>query len=77
LKWASLLIPALDLRGSDLIQRNPQQPDWRDGLGACGLIAADILAARELAKNIRPIILRLIPESFLEEARQLVTAKKV
>ncbi len=76
LRWASLLIPGLGLRGSDLIQRNPEQPKWRHGLGACDLIAADILAADELPKNIRPIVLRLVADSFLEEARQLVTAEK-
>ena len=74
LKWASLLIPGLGLNGSDLIQRNPEHLDWRDGLAACELIAADILAAREMSKNMRPIILRLIPDSFLQEARKLVGA---
>jgi DNA-binding transcriptional regulator YhcF (GntR family) len=77
LKWASLLIPALGITGSDLIQRNPEQPKWRLGLGACDLIVADLLAARELPKNIRPIVLRLVPDSFLREARKLVTAEKV
>jgi DNA-binding transcriptional regulator YhcF (GntR family) len=77
LKWASLLIPVLGLTGSDLIQRNPEQPKWRQGLGACDLIAADILAARDLPKSIRPIVLRLVADSFLQEARKIVTAEKV
>jgi GntR family transcriptional regulator len=76
LKWASLLIPALGLAGSDVIQRNPEQPKWRHGLGACDVIAADILAAGELAKSIRPIVIRLVPDSYLLEARELVTGKK-
>ncbi len=71
LKWASLLIPALGLAGSDLIQRNPEQSKWRQGLGACDLIAADILAARELPKSISPIVLRLIPESYFQELARL------
>lgn len=77
LKWASLLIPALGLPPGDLIQRNPEQPKWRNGLAACALIAADILAARELPENVRPIVFRLIPSSFLHEARQLVTVEKL
>ncbi len=77
LKWASMLIPALGLAGSDVLQRNPALPGWRDGLGACDLIAADILAARELPKTLCPIVLRLVAESFLGEARRLVTAKEV
>jgi len=77
LKWASLLVPVFGLAGSDLIQRNPEQPEWRHGLGACDLVAADIVAARELSKAMRPIVLRLVADSFLQEARQLVTAEKV
>jgi DNA-binding transcriptional regulator YhcF (GntR family) len=77
LKWAALLTPVLGLTGSDLIQRNPEQPKWKHGLVACDLIAADILAARELPKNIRPIVLRLVQDSFLDQARKLVTAEKV
>jgi DNA-binding transcriptional regulator YhcF (GntR family) len=73
LKWASMLIPALGLKGSDLIHRNPQHPRWRQGLAGCDVVVADLLAARELAKTIHPIVLRLIPESFL---RKLVTAEK-
>jgi len=76
LKWAAMLVPALGIGGSDLIQRNPEKSSWRNGLGACGLIAADLLAARELSKNTKPIILRLIADSFLQEARTLVTAHK-
>ena len=77
LKWASLLIPALGLTGSDVIQRNPETPKWRHGLAACDLIAGDILAVRELPKNIRPIVVRLVADSFIQELRQLVTARKV
>ena len=77
LKWASLLAPALGLAGSDLIQRNPDDANWRRGLAACGMIAADVVAVRELPKNIQPVVLRLVAAPFLEEARQLVTAGKV
>jgi hypothetical protein len=77
LKWASVLIPVLGLVGSDLIQRNPEQPKWRHGLGACDPVAVDIVAARELSKSMRPIVLRLVADSFLQEARQLVSAEKV
>jgi len=77
LKWASLLTPALGLQGSDLIQRNPDQPNWRRGLAACGMVAADVLAVRELPKSFRSVVLRLVAGPFLEEARRLVTAEKV
>jgi DNA-binding transcriptional regulator YhcF (GntR family) len=67
LKWASLLIAALGGLGDDVIQRSPEQPNWKDGLAACDLIVADVLAAAELPKKIRPTVLRLVPESFLKE----------
>jgi DNA-binding transcriptional regulator YhcF (GntR family) len=77
LKWASMLIPALGLAGSDLIERNPDQPNWLEGLAACDLIAADVVCAKELPKKFRPIVLRLVSDAFLERTRQLVTAEKV
>jgi DNA-binding transcriptional regulator YhcF (GntR family) len=73
LKWASLLIAALGGSGNDVIPRNPSLPKWRDGLAACDVVVADVLAAAELPKQIRPLVLRLIPDSFLEEARGLVS----
>jgi DNA-binding transcriptional regulator YhcF (GntR family) len=73
LKWASLLIPGLQHSSSEVIQRNPEQANWRDGLAACDMIAADIVAARELPENIRPVVLRLVSEAFLHS---LVTPKK-
>jgi DNA-binding transcriptional regulator YhcF (GntR family) len=75
LTWASLLIAALGGSGSDVIQRNPDQPKWTNGLAACDLIVADVLAAKDLPKHIRPTVLRLIPDSFLKETRQLVRAE--
>jgi DNA-binding transcriptional regulator YhcF (GntR family) len=77
LKWASLLTPVLGLTGSDLIARNPAHPKWQEGLAACDLIVADILAIRELPKSIKsPMTLRLIADAYLPKARELVTAEK-
>jgi hypothetical protein len=59
--------------GNDVIQRNPVPPKWRNGLAACDLIVADVLAAKQLPKHIFPTVLRLVPDSFLNEARKLVT----
>ena len=75
-KWASLLITALGGSGNDVLRRNPDQPKWLDGLAACDLVVADVLAAAELPKKIRPVALRLVPEAFLEEIRRRVTVEK-
>jgi DNA-binding transcriptional regulator YhcF (GntR family) len=77
LKWASLLIAALGGSGNDVISRSPLEPKWREGLAACDVVVADVLAAAELPKQIRTIVLRLIPDSFLQETRRLVTVEKV
>jgi hypothetical protein len=76
LKWASLLITALGGSGNDVLQRNPDHAKWRDGLAACDLVVADMLAAAELPKKIQPVVLRVVPEAFLEEIRRLVTVEK-
>ena len=77
LKWAALLITALGGSGSDVLPRNPEKPGWRDGLQACDLVVADVLAARELPRQFKPIVLRLVPEEFSRELRGLVTVEKV
>jgi DNA-binding transcriptional regulator YhcF (GntR family) len=71
LDWASRLIPVLGLDGSDVIRRNPTDSDWRRGLAGCDIVAADVLAARELPRGTHAVLLRLIPESFLDEVRRL------
>jgi DNA-binding transcriptional regulator YhcF (GntR family) len=76
-KWAALLLPALGLPDSDLIQRNPEEPNWKDGLAACDLVACDLLSAQELPKQIRPLVLRLVSDSFLRDAGKLVTPEKL
>jgi DNA-binding transcriptional regulator YhcF (GntR family) len=75
LTWASLLIAALGGSRSDVIQRNPDRPKWKNGLAACDLIVADVLAAKELPKHIHPTVLRLVADSFLMEAPNLVQVR--
>jgi hypothetical protein len=77
LEWSSKLLAALGLPGMDIVQRNPSQPDWRRGLAACDIVAADIRTALELPKKIKPTVFRIVANDFLAEARELVTAQKV
>ncbi len=77
LEWSSKLLAALGLPGMDIVQRNPSQPDWRRGLAACDIVAADIRTALELPKKIKPTVFRIVADDFLAEARELVTAQKV
>jgi DNA-binding transcriptional regulator YhcF (GntR family) len=77
LEWSSKLLAALGLPGVDILQRNPSQPDWREGLAACDIVAADIRTALELPKKIKPTVFRIVADDFLAEARGLVTPQKL
>jgi GntR family transcriptional regulator len=77
LEWSSKLLAALGLPGMDILQRNPREPDWREGLAACDIVAADIRTALELPKKIKPTVFRIVADDFLAEARDLVTPQKL
>ena len=76
-QWSQTLLAALGFPVVAVLNRIPGEPAWQDGLGACDIVAADIQAAEELPKNLRPIVFRVISDEFMEEARQLVTVKKL
>ncbi len=69
LKWAALLIMALGGSGSDVLARSPEKPGWKEGLAACDLVVADVLAAKELPGRVEPVVLRLVPDGFFDEVR--------
>jgi hypothetical protein len=48
LRWASTLLSSLGFSPDAVVLRNVQQQGWREGLGACHVIAADIVSAQEL-----------------------------
>ncbi len=77
LEWSARLLSALGLPGTDILQRNPGNPDWREGLGACDIVAADIRTALELPRKIKPTVFRIVADDFLAEARDLVTPQKL
>jgi len=77
LHWASTLLSALGFPPDSVIERNPGQPRWQDGLAACDLVAADVVAAALLPPNIQPIVFRLVTGAFLAELRDAVTVQKV
>jgi DNA-binding transcriptional regulator YhcF (GntR family) len=77
LDWTAKLLSSLGLPGMDILQRNPDQPDWQSGLAACDIVAADVVAALKLPKKIKPTVFRIVAEDFLAEARALVTPQKV
>lgn len=73
LRWSSTLLSALGFAPESVILRDPRQPHWKEGLAACGVVAADLISATLLPRTIEPIVFRLISERFLADLRQAVT----
>ncbi|MGA3028543.1 MAG: GntR family transcriptional regulator [Bryobacteraceae bacterium] len=76
LHWASMLLSALGFPPDSVLQRNPRQAHWQDGLAACDLVTTDVVTAAELPKGIKPIIFKVVSDEFLSEMRELVTVRK-
>jgi DNA-binding transcriptional regulator YhcF (GntR family) len=67
--WSSKLLAALGFPPDAVIQRNPSTGNWQDGLAACDIVAADLLACAELPPGIHPIQFRLVADDFISELR--------
>jgi hypothetical protein len=73
--WAATLLGALGFGPDCAIIRNPREPGWAEGLAACDIVGADVVAARELPASVRPIVFRIVSEASLAELRQLAAAE--
>ena len=71
LQWSATLLASLGFPGMDILERNPGAPGWQDGLVACDIVAADIRAAHDLPKGLKPTIFRIVADDFLSELRRL------
>jgi hypothetical protein len=77
LHWASTLLSALGFPPDAVVQRNPDQSHWQDGLAACDLVATDIVTSAEFPATAQPIVFRVVSDEFLAEMREPVTVRKV
>lgn len=66
LHWAGTLLSALGFPTEAVIYRDARQPGWTDGLGACDIVATDMVTAAELPSH-QPVVFRIISEQFLAE----------
>jgi hypothetical protein len=57
-----------------ILQRNPRDELWQDGLAVCDVVAAGVVTAGALPKDIAPIVFRVVPDEFLAEMRELMGA---
>ena len=77
LHWASTLLSSLGYPADCVLQRNPRRAHWQDGLQTCEIVAADVVAAAEISRPLRPTIFRIVSDEFLVDLRQVVTAQKL
>lgn len=74
LHWARTLLSALGFPPDQVLLRNPAEADWSEGLRACAIVAADVVAAREFAADApRPMVFRVVAQESLDALRGLVT----
>lgn len=72
LEWSSTLLSALGFPSDAVIHRNPRARRWKDGLGACDIVAADVIAAAELPEKVRPVVFRVVSERFLTDLSESI-----
>jgi hypothetical protein len=75
--WASTLLTSLGFPADCVLHRNPRRAHWQDGLQACEIVAADVVAAAEISQVLRPTIFKIVSDEFLADMRQAVTAQKL
>ena len=74
LHWARPLLSALGFPPDRVLQRDPGEAGWAEGLQACGIVAADVVAARAFPqKGPQPVVFRLMSPASLDDLRGLVT----
>jgi DNA-binding transcriptional regulator YhcF (GntR family) len=67
--WATTLLSSLGFAADCVLVRNPNTADWKEGLQACEIVSADVVAAAEIPKRWRPIIFKIVSEEFLADIR--------
>jgi len=75
--WASTLLSSLGFPADCVVLRDPRLVHWQDGLRSCDIVAADVVAAAEISRRLRPTIFRIVSDEFLAQMRQDVTAQKL
>lgn len=71
LHWARTLLAALGFPPDQVLLRNPAEPAWTEGLRACGIVAADVVAARALPASLPPPhIFQIVARESIEVLKQ-------
>jgi DNA-binding transcriptional regulator YhcF (GntR family) len=68
-RWSLKILAALGFSPDSVLHRNPRDRKWQDGLAACDIVAADVVASAELPAGIHPIRFRMVSDDFIAELR--------
>jgi DNA-binding transcriptional regulator YhcF (GntR family) len=71
LRWARALLLARGMEAGQLSFRDAREKHWQKGLQSC-ITVTDVVTAAQLPAGCRPLRLKVIAESSLQELRQFV-----
>jgi GntR family transcriptional regulator len=71
LRWARALLLARGMEAGQLSFRDAREKHWQKGLRSC-IAVTDVVTAAQLPAGCRPLLLKVIAESSLQELRQFV-----
>ena len=71
LRWARAVLLARGMEAAQLSFRDAREKHWQKGLRSC-VVLTDVVTAAQLPAGCRPLILKVIAESSLQELRQFV-----
>ena len=71
LRWARAVLLARGLDAARLSFRDAREKHWRKGLRSC-VVVTDMVTVAQLPPGCRPLFLKVIAESSLQELRQFV-----
>lgn len=66
------MLVAAGVNHEQIVMRNAHCADWKRSLSSCAFVITDALTAKEVPKNIKTRISRLITEKSLGELQTLV-----
>jgi DNA-binding transcriptional regulator YhcF (GntR family) len=71
LRWARAVLLARGLDAARLSFRDAREKHWRKGLRSC-VVVTDMVTVAQLPRGCRPLFLKVVAESSLQELRQFV-----
>lgn len=76
-KWSSTLLSALGFPPEAVLLRSPEKAQWKRGLTACQVVAADVEAFLELPGGLKSREMRIVSAEFLQQLRETSRTKAI